>query len=146
MSLDKTQLRDFIRARGLAVVSTVSAQGAPEAALVNVAVNDDLELVFYAIETTRKCANLRRDPRAAAVIGWDGAQTLQFEGSADEPREPELEALKNLYAQSRPDAGLQMAWPGLTWFRLRPAWIRFSDYGRSWSVEEMSFPARKRPR
>jgi len=144
MSLDKSMLCTFVRARGLGVVSTVSPQGAPEAALVNLAVSDELELVFYALETTRKAANLRREPRLAAVIGWDGPETLQYEGIADEPREPELDALKQLYAQARPDAALQMAWPGLTWFRVRPAWIRFSNYGKGWSVEEMTFPAPRR--
>jgi len=144
MSLDKEAVRSFIRARALGVVSTVSQQGAPEAALVNLAVTEDLELVFYALETTRKCVNLRREPRLAAVIGWDGAKTLQYEGIADEPGEPELDGFKRLYGEARPDAALQMAWPGLTWFRVRPSWIRFSDYGAKWSVEEMTFPAPRR--
>jgi pyridoxine/pyridoxamine 5'-phosphate oxidase len=139
MTLQKSTLVAFIRRHGLGVVSSVSESGAPEAALVNVAVTDDLMLIFYALQDTRKCANLRRDPRIAAVIGWDDEKTLQYEGIADEPIDPELEALKRVYAASRPGAATQMVWPGLTYFRVRPRWVRFSDYGRPWSVEEMTF-------
>ena len=139
MTIDRHTLLTFIRAHGLGVVSTVSASGAPEAALVNIAVTDDLELVFYALQTTRKCANLRRDPRIAVVIGWDDETSLQYEGIADEPQFEELERLKQVYRAARPDAGSQMMWPGLTYFRIRPKWVRFSYYGPKWSVEEMSY-------
>jgi hypothetical protein len=27
-------------------------------------------------------------------------------------------------------------WPGLTYLRLRPRWLRYSDYGLPWKVEE----------
>jgi hypothetical protein len=98
-----------------------------------------LELIFYALQDTRKCVNLRRDPRIAAVIGWKDDTTLQYEGIADEPVDPELEAYKQIYAASRPGAAAQMLWPGLTFFRVRPGWLRLSDYGRPWSVEELTF-------
>jgi pyridoxine/pyridoxamine 5'-phosphate oxidase len=139
MSLDRNALVAFIRQHGIGVVSTVDASGAPEAALVYLAVNDDLELVFYALQDTRKSTNLRRDPRVAVVIGWSEKKTLQFEGVADEPAGIDLDNAKRIYAAARPDAGLQMQWPGLTYFRVRPKWVRMSNYGRPWSVEEMKF-------
>jgi hypothetical protein len=95
--------------------------------------------VFYTLQETRKCKNLRRDRRIAAVIGWDGEQTLQYEGLADEPYGTELDRLKDVYAAARPDARAQMAWPGLTYFRVRPKWIRISNYGHPWSVDEVTF-------
>src|SRR6185312_5253274 len=109
-------LYEFIRQRGLGVVSTVSENGAPEAALVNIAASPDLHLVFHAIQTTRKCSNLRRDPRVAIVIGWDGEKTLQYEGIADEPGEPELGELKKIYFESCPNATGRAGWPGVTYF------------------------------
>jgi pyridoxine/pyridoxamine 5'-phosphate oxidase len=139
MAVPRDKLIAFIRQRGLGVVSSVSANGAPQAALVNLAVTNELQLVFYALQDTRKCTNLRRDPRIAVVIGWDDEKTLQYEGIADEPVDPELKELKQIYAASRPNAAAQMVWPGLTYFRVRPKWLRFSDYGRPWSVEEMTF-------
>lgn len=139
MSLQKKALVDFILARGLGVVSTTSEKGLPEAALVNLVVTDALELVFYTLQDARKCTNLRRDPHIAVVIGWNDEKTLQYEGIADEPAGSELERLKQVYAASRPDAATQMGWPGLTYFRVRPKWVRLSDYGSRWSVEEMTF-------
>ena len=137
MTLQKKTLVEFIRARGLGVVSTVSANGAPEAALVNLVVTDAVELIFYTLQDSRKGANLRRNPKIAVVIGWDDEKTLQYEGVADELVGFELEQLKQVYAAARPDAGAQMRWPGLTYFRVRPKWARLSDYATRWSVEEL---------
>jgi hypothetical protein len=143
MTTAKSKLREFINRRGVGVVSTVNARGASEAAVVDIAATAELEIVFHAIETTRKAANLRRDPRIAVAIGgWDGPETLQYEGIADEPEEPELEALKQLYFASCSRASGRAGWPGLTYFRIRPKWLRFSTYAMPWSVEEMTFPCR----
>jgi pyridoxine/pyridoxamine 5'-phosphate oxidase len=139
MTLHRNTLVQFIRERGLGVVSTISPAGAPEAALVNLAVTDDLELVFYTLQDARKCVNLRRNRRIAIVIGWEDERTLQVEGLADEPHGGELDRLKDMYSAARPNARAQMAWPGLTWFRVRPKWVRLSNYGHPWSVEEMTF-------
>jgi pyridoxine/pyridoxamine 5'-phosphate oxidase len=138
MSLDRQVALEFIRRHGLGVVATVSPGGAPESALVNLAVSDDLELIFYTLGETRKCTNLRSNPRTAVVIGWESDRTLQYEGVADEPLDEELEHLKEVYAAARPNASLQMAWPGLVYFRVRPKWLRLSDYGRPWSVHELT--------
>lgn len=140
MAIERPELLEFIRAHPLGVVSTTSANGAPEAALVNLASTDELELIFYTLQTTRKCINLRRDPRIAVVIGWDNQTTMQYEGVANEPRDEELEHLKRIYRAARPNAEFQMSWPGLTYFRVRPNWIRLSNYGSRWSLEEISFP------
>jgi pyridoxine/pyridoxamine 5'-phosphate oxidase len=137
LSLDRNTALEFIRHHGLAVVATGAPDGAPEAALVNIAVTDDLELIFYSLEETRKCARLRENPRIAVVIGWDSNRTLQYEGLADEPQNEELERLKSVYAAARPNASFQMAWPGLVYFRIKPKWLRLSDYGRPWSVKEL---------
>lgn len=139
MPLEKSVAIAFIRAHELGVVSTVSVKGTPEAALVNLAVTDELELVFYSLQDNRKCANLRDNPHIAVVIGWDSNRTLQYEGVVDEPRDEALEALKEVYAAARPNAAVQMGWPGLTYFRVKPKWLRLSDYGKLWSVEELSF-------
>jgi hypothetical protein len=140
MTLTKASLRDFINRRSVGIVSTVSSDGAPEAALVDIAATADLSIVFHALETTRKSVNLRRNPRIALVVGgWDGPQTLQYEGVADELEGPELAALKRLYFECCPSASGRTGWPGLTYFRVRPKWLRFSTYAASWSVEEMTF-------
>ena len=138
--LTKSDIYDFIRARRFAVMASVDADGAPEAAFVGIAVTPDLEIVFDTTDATRKCPNLRRDARIALVIGWDGEQTLQFEGVADEPKGEELERLKAIYFEAFPDGPQREGWPGLTYFRVKPRWIRMSDYNRPRRIEELTFP------
>ena len=121
MAVSKQALHDFIAARPLAVLATVSDSGAPEAALVGVAVTPELELIFDTTEATRKYPNLKRDGRIAFVFGGDGEETLQYEGVADEPEGDELARLKALYFAAFPEGRERQDWPGLTYFRVQAA-------------------------
>jgi pyridoxine/pyridoxamine 5'-phosphate oxidase len=128
----------FLRQHKLAVVASVSSQNAPQAALVGFAATDDLELVFDTLGNTRKAANLRRNARIAVVVGWDEAQTVQLEGMADEPTGADLAALQKCYFAAFPDGQERLAWPGLTYFRVRPIWMRYSDFrGPTPIIEEL---------
>jgi pyridoxine/pyridoxamine 5'-phosphate oxidase len=118
----------FVRRHRWAVQASVAAGGAPQAAVIGIAVTDGMELVFDTLETTRKCRNLRRDPRIALVVGWDDAETVQIEGVADEPLGAELAAAKAAYFAAFPDGPTREAWPGITYFRVRPTWLRYSDF------------------
>jgi pyridoxine/pyridoxamine 5'-phosphate oxidase len=126
----KSELLTFMRQHKLAVEASVSAAGAPQCAVIGIAVSEELEVVFDTLSTSRKCANLRRDPRLALVLGWDLDQacTVQLEGLADEPRGPELEHLKQLYFSVFPDGVERAAWPDITYVRMKPTFIRFSDF------------------
>ena len=135
----RLELYGFLTAARYGVLSTVSRDGAPEAALVGFAPTQDLELIFETINTTRKYANMQRNPRVAAVIGWEGEKTLQYEGIADEPDEYAVAELKKIYFALLPENRGHDGWPGLTYMRIRPLWIRLSNYGRPWSVEEFRF-------
>jgi len=70
--MDKQLLFEFLDGCGLGVVSTLGADGAPQAALVGIAVTPELEIVFDTVEKSRKFANIARDPRVAFAIGWQG--------------------------------------------------------------------------
>ena len=126
--MNRRELLQFIRHRRLGVQASVSAGGSPQAALVGFVATDELELFFDTLSSTRKCANLRRDPRIAFVIGWDDERTVQYEGVADEPRGPELDRLKARYFESFPDGPQRESWPGIAYLRAKPRWIRHADY------------------
>jgi hypothetical protein len=133
------QLVAFIRKHRWGVEASVASTGEPQAAVVGIAASDDLELVFDTLDNTRKCANLRRDPRVAFVIGWDEAQTVQLHGVADEPAGPELARLQAVYFAAFPDGPSRLSWPGLTYFRVRPTWVRYSDFrGAEPKIVELS--------
>lgn len=126
--MTRDELIRFLRSNLLAVQATVATDGAPQAAVVGVAVSDALEIVFDTVETTRKNANLRADPRIALVIGGSDDITAQIEGVADFPTGQELDRIRECYFRAYPDGRERLAWPGITHVRVRPIWVRFSDY------------------
>ena len=120
----------FLRSGRYAVQASIG-DGVPQAAVIGIVVTDDFEIFFDTLDTTRKARNLRRNPRIALVIGdvRDGVDvTVQYEGIADEPSGRELERLKTLYFERFPDGRDREEWPGLVYVRVRPTWIRYSDY------------------
>jgi PPOX class probable F420-dependent enzyme len=126
--MTRAEILAFLRSERLGVVSTLGADGGPQAAVVGLAVTDELELVFDAIETTRKVCNLRRDPRIAVAIGWEREITVQLEGVADEPMGAERERVRAAYFASFPDGRARLGWAGLTHVRIRPRWARYSNF------------------
>lgn len=120
-----------MRTQRLAVQASAGADGSVQAALVGIAVTDAFEIVFDAVDSSRKVRNLRRAPEAAFVLGgWEAGdeRTVQFEGMADEPTGADLERIKAAYFTTWPDGPSRQAWPGLVYVRVRPTWIRYSDF------------------
>ena len=129
--MDTTSLLEFLRQHRLAVQATTSAANQPQAAVIGFAVTDRFEIIFDTLASTRKAQNFRRNPRLALVIGGlspGDERTVQYEGIADEPTGRALEQLKRVYYEVYPDGPSRLSWPGLIYVRVRPSWIRYSDY------------------
>jgi general stress protein 26 len=129
--MDARGLLDFLRQHRLAVQASVFAAGGPQAAVVGFAVTDRFEIIFDTLDSTRKVPNLRQNAKLALVIGGLVAgdeRTVQYEGIADEPSGKELERLTKVYYGVFPDGPSRLNWPGLIYVRVRPTWIRYSDY------------------
>ena len=130
----------FLRQHRLAVLSTVR-DGAPQAALVGIAVTDAFEIVFDTVTGSRKYANLLADPRVALVAGWDYGKTLQIEGTADVLADEYLAAFKDVYFAVWPDGRERQRWPDTAYVRVRPRWLRYADYAQSPpQIEELTLP------
>lgn len=132
----KTQLVEFIRKRRLGVITTIGPEGQPQAALVNIAVLPDLSLVFETTSETRKSGNIERDPRVALVMGWDGQETLQYEGLASLPDGRRLEVARDAFVATFPSKTPDEHWPGNSYYIVQPCWLRFSSYYRPRFIEE----------
>lgn len=130
MSREELQsfLRNFLFARKYGVISTIGPGGEPQSALVGIAVTTELKIVFDTVKTSRKYPNLMADPRIAIVIGWEGEQTMQYEGIAVEPKNEELARAKQTYFTTWPDGIERQLWPGIAYFLVQPKWLRYSDF------------------
>jgi hypothetical protein len=126
----RADLLAFLRAHRYAVQASTGPVAAIQAAVVGIAILDTFEIVFDTIATSRKARNLEEDRRIALVIGGlrGEAQTVQYEGEADRPAGGELEALREQYFRVFPDGRDRLSWPGLIHVRVRPRWLRYSDF------------------
>lgn len=129
--MTRAELVGFLRRYRLAVQASVAPDGAPQAAVVGFGVSDACEIVFDTLTTTRKYSNLAADPRIALVIGWEHEATAQIEGVVDFPAGDELARVREVYFAAYPDGRDRLAWPGITHARVRPTWVRFSDYTKA---------------
>ena len=114
--------------------ASVSVANGPQAAIVGFAISDQFEIVFDTLGSTRKAENLRKNSHIALVIGgWlsGDERTVQYEGDADEPAGAERARIAEVYYAAYPDGRERAKWPGLTYFRVMPAWIRYSDYNQN---------------
>jgi hypothetical protein len=120
-------LRAFLRAQQWAIEATVTVLGVPQAAVIDVAITDSLELIFDTLTTPRKhttsstthglhlllvrVTHVRRRLRA-----WQIAQmALTWSG------------FENYLAQFA-DGRERTKLPTIANWRVRPTWIRFSDF------------------
>jgi general stress protein 26 len=123
----KTEIVELLRHHKLAVIASIATDGAPQAALVSFAVSEQLEIIFDTLTSSRKFHNMVRDSRVALVIS-EGELTIQIEGHVDELGGADLERLQEVYFTTDPDGRDRIAWPDITWLRVRPSWIRVADY------------------
>ena len=140
--ISREEVLAFIRQHHLAVIATADLEGSPEAALINIAVTPEFEIIFETTNATRKFVNLRRNPDAALVIGWDKDQTLQCSGIVDEPEGRQLDRLKSIFLSAHPDYASHEFWPGNHYFRLTPRWVRFSNYNQPRRIAELDLADR----
>jgi len=139
--MDKTSIYAFMTGYRYGVVSSIAANRVPQSALVGIAVTPELEIVFDTLNSTRKYKNLIKQPSCSFVVGWGGEKTIQYEGTAAEPKGAELERCQEVYFAVWPDGLARMSWPGITYFVVRPKWVRYSDYDQNPPlIEEMLFP------
>jgi general stress protein 26 len=127
----QADILEFVRGHSFGVQASVSPSVTPQAAVVGFIVSDTFELFFDTVESNRKVTNLRHNSAIAFVIGGvanGDERTVQYEGVADEPKGQELEQLKERYFLRFPDGRDRQSWPGILYLRVRPRWLRFSNF------------------
>jgi len=124
----------------LAVISTISPEKKPEAALIGIAISENLEIIFDTVTNSRKYQNIIQNSHVAVVIGWTNERTLQYEGRALLLNGNDAEKYKEVYYETYPDGRQRAAmWRNLVHFKIEPHWIRYSDFNDPQVIEEIRF-------
>lgn len=139
--MDKKKLiLDFIKKQKLAVLSTVTSDNTSQSAVLEFGETDGLEIIFDTFSSARKYKNIKQNNNVSLVIGWDENITVQYEGKAEELLGEEKENYKKKYFEKNPDAQRWENKPGMTYFRVKPTWIRYSDLNvHPWKIIEITF-------
>ncbi len=140
MGENKKLILNFIKRHDIGVLATITPDGMPEAAVIEFAETDDLELIFDTFMTYRKYANIKNNQNVAFVIGWDENITVQYEGMAQELFGEELAKYKQIYFTKNPDAKKWQQFEEIVYFKIIPKWIRYRDGNTDpMDISEISF-------
>jgi len=136
--MNKHDVLSFIQNHQLMLLATTHVDGRPEAAVVEFAETEDLGVIFDTLKTSRKYANLKRDPRIAVVIGWDEAKTVQLEGVVEELAGDSLARAQEIYFAKNPRAKKWADNPDIVYMEIKPTWIRYTDLNQHpWLIQEI---------
>ncbi len=124
--MNRKALYLYIHSHDVGVLSTVSASGAPEAALMQFGDTKRFELIFDTLSTTRKYKNLQQNPRVAFTIGRNDGTTVQYEGIASELSGGELTKYKKIMFAKNSEFQKWETLPNMTYFKVTPKWIRYA--------------------
>jgi pyridoxine/pyridoxamine 5'-phosphate oxidase len=142
--MTKADIYEFMSKQKLGVLGTLSSGGIPQSALVGIAVTPELEIIFDTVKSSRKFQNLMSNPECSFVVGWAGEVTIQYEGQAGQPKGVALARYQQAYFARWPECRSHLSWPGITYFVVRPRWIRYSDFDQNPPfIEEFTFEANR---
>jgi general stress protein 26 len=132
---------EFTNKERLALLSTVTDTGQPQSALLGMAVTQPLEIIFDKVKSSRKYPNLKKNPRVAWVLGCTTEVTVQYEGVAEGVSGRRVgQVQKDLFRRISGWTPVRESWPGITYFVVRPTWVRYCDYNpESRRIEERKF-------
>ncbi len=141
MSMErKSEIIDFIKSNSLMTISSVSATGQPQAALVGFGETDSFQLIIGTSNVSRKYSNILKNPNVAVVIGGNGPKTVQYEGTAREISGAEADKYSEIYFTKSPSARQHNELPTERYFLIEPHWIRYTIVSSDpWDIVELKF-------
>ncbi len=133
--LDETSV--FLNSLDTCVIATVDQNGLPEAATVGFSHDDSFVFLIGTNKKSRKYANLTSNPACALVIGLEGSQTVQVEGSAEEVDAQTIEKRLEHHYDKVPTARRFQSDEGQTYFLITPTWLRHTNYANPEPIFEI---------
>ncbi len=134
------KIHELLRAHPTGVLASVAADGTPEAAAVGFSHDpNDMTLLVGTNCSSRKFANLQKNPNVALVIGIEGQETLQYEGTVVVAKKEELDDRLKRHFAKVPRARRFENDKGQTYLVISPTWIRYTNYELAEPIYERRF-------
>ena len=110
-------------------IATVSPNGKPECAIVGYSVYDDLSLLLYTDNKSRKWHNLQVNNTIAVAIGWDANEAfIQYEGLATFITGGDLYRVsEDLFFTDHHNSLQFKGQAGSVFIKVKPLWARLTD-------------------
>lgn len=124
----KDDVLAFLTQHERCVMSTVTADGLPESAMVGFSEAEDLSLLIGTSNKSRKYQNLQQNKNVAIVIGFDADATVQYEGVARELDAAEVADRLELHLKKLPGAKDYIAESDQVWLLVTPTWVRLLEH------------------
>lgn len=134
----KDALKTFLDEHSYCVISTIAADGKPQAAMVGYVATDECEIIIGTSSESRKYANLTQRPNVAIVIG-DDVGVVQLEGVAELLNADSYDAMvKDGRIAALPNIEMFRQDPSQVFVKISPSWIRFMKTGENGGKEEFT--------
>jgi len=145
----KEALAAYLNQLNIAVLSTVSSDGAPYAAVIYFVVDHDLNFYFLTLSDTKKAKNLQENKNTAlTTIDLPSMITVQTTGMVQEVTDPqqytymvkkigEANARKNK-SQWPPPISKLHSMGNIVVYKYTPKWLRIGDYSQKVSPDDQA--------
>jgi uncharacterized pyridoxamine 5'-phosphate oxidase family protein len=135
--MDQT-LIDFLKNRTpkYCALASSSPEGQPSCHIMAYAITDEGELLFNTAVHSRKYDNFRRNPFGAVTVGWEkgqGQMNIQIEGSVALLGDLDVSYpyLQDIFYGQNPELSFFRSLTDHGFLRLKPLWVRTTDFSSS---------------
>lgn len=125
-----SKILDVFAANKYGVLSTLSAEGRPQSAVVALTETDEYELIVGTSRNSRKYKNILVNPEVSVVIGWDNDTTVQYEGLARVVRGEEASECQKKHLAKHPESVVHKDKADEVYILITPTWIRYSNFSK----------------
>ena len=126
----------------LCVLATASNEAKPQCAVMGYTLTPNLEVILSTDSTSRKQNNLQQNHVVALTFGWSFEEfNIQYEGVAQLVKSgDEYKKCEETYFTSHPESEEFKGIPETVFIKVKPTWIRLSDYSTTPPrIEELFF-------
>lgn len=141
----KEEIYNYLKSLAVAVLSTVSDEGKPDASPIYFVADEELSLYFISPSDTTKSKNIINNTNAAiAIIDPRAPKTIQAKGRVIKVSSPKTYRKFIAIIAEANAKGKGFYWPpplskvdsqgDLIMYKFKPSWMRFADFTKSSDV------------